>query len=243
MTRRTVSPAPGILLGFALMLALVAAFLAAPAASAAGVKANLRVVTWQGKVVFDGEATADTATIKPDAGCLSGSAGPARTIEGAKAINLLADAAANNAALRPLKISDGDYGFGICGLAGITAKDKEWWEIRTNYASAQVGIEGLDVKSGDSILLYLNRSWEALSPDALYLRAPARVKKGKKVRVRVFAYNTAGKRAPVKGAKVMGATRRTNANGYTWIKVRRQVRTIARKAGLIPSNRALIRIR
>lgn len=243
MTRRNVSPVPGIPLGLTLLVSLMAVLMFAPVASAAGVKANLRVVTWQGKILFDGNATANTSTIKPSADCLSGDAGPARTVDGAKAINLLANAAAKNKVLRPLKISDGDYGFGICGLAGITAKDKEWWEIRTNYTSAMVGIESLDVKSGDSILLFLNKSWEQASPDALFLKAPAKVKKGKKARVRVFSYTTAGKRTPVKGAKVKGATKPTNAKGYTTIKVKRKMAVVARKSGLIPSNRALIKLR
>jgi len=244
MTNRIASPVPGILLGLTLLL-FVAATVLAPAASAAGkVQANLRVVTWKGKIVFDGKARTGTTSIKPNTECLGGRVGPARTVSGPTALGLLVAAAKKSPALRPLKLTDTDFGFGICGIGGVAAQNEEWWLLRHNYKDSTTGAELTTLKKNDTILLYLAESYmNPENPDSLFLKAPAKVKKGKVAKVRVFKYTGAGKRSPVKGAKVKGAAKPTNAKGWAKIKITKRTRTVARLSGLIPSNRAVIGIR
>lgn len=245
MTRRIVSPVPGLVPGLLLLLLiLVTATAAAPAASAAGgVQANLRVVTWQGRILFDGKAATGTTRVKPNTACLGGKAGPARTVAGPSALGLLVAASKRSKALRPLKLSDGDYGFGVCGIGGFSAKNEEWWVLRRNYRDSTTGAELTKVKRNDTILLYLSKTYMEPTPDSLVLQAPATVKKGGFARVRVFSYTGTGRRSPVEGAKVRGSDRLTDARGYTRIRVTKRTRTVARLAGLIPSNRAVIGIR
>lgn len=244
MSERITTLARRVLPG--LLLSLVAAAILAgptPASAANNVTANLRVVTWKGKILFDGRATAGTTRVRSNATCLGGRIDPARTVAGPTALNLLVAASRKSKSLRPLRLTDSDYGFGICGIGGVSATGEEWWVLRTNYRDATVGAEGLTVKQNDSILLYLSRTWAEPTPDSLYLKAPAKARKGARVRVRVLSYNGAGRRRPVEGAAVKGAPALTDASGYTTLTVSRKTGTIARRAGLIPSNRAVIRIR
>ncbi|MBN8867708.1 MAG: hypothetical protein J0H98_09150 [Solirubrobacterales bacterium] len=240
MTNRITSPVVGLLLGLAMMFGL----LAQPAVAANKVPANLRVVTWKGKIVFDGTVKTGTAKIKPNTDCLGGSAGPARTVTGATALGLLYQASLRYKALRPLKLSDGDYGFGICGIGGQAAKDKEWWVLRQNYKDTMTGAETTKVKRGDKILLYLAKSYEETTPDSLFLNAPAKVRRGASVKVRVWSYDGKGKRTPAAGAKVGGAAGAlTNVQGFTTLKITRRTNLVARSGSLIPSNRVRVAIR
>lgn len=245
MTNRINFRTSRILLGLPLLLFAAVAMLATPAASSAAgkVQANLRVVTWNGKILFDGKARTGTTRVKPNSDCLGGSPGAAREVAGPSALGLLVAASKKSKSLRPLELSDGDFGFAICGIGGVSAQNEEWWVLRHNYRDSTTGAELTQVKRNDTILLYLAKTYMEPTPDSLVLKAPAKVKRGKLARVRVLSYTGAGKRSPVKGAKVRGATAPTNAKGYTRVKVTRRIRVIARKAGLIPSNRAVIRVK
>lgn len=247
MTDRITSLAPRVLPGLSLLLFAAVSILALPPATqAAGkVQANLRVVTWQGRILFDGKARTGTTRVKPNSDCLGGSAGPARTVAGPTALGLLVAATKKPVAkkLRPLEISDGSFGFGICGIGGVSAQNEEWWVLRQNQKDTTTGAELTMVKKNDSILLYLSKTWMEPTPDTLLLKAPARVRKGSRARVRVFSYTGTGKRSPVEGARVKGAVKPTNANGFTRIRINGRTRTVARKSGLIPSNRTVIRIK
>lgn len=240
MTNRITKPAIGLLLGLALLLG----FVSQPAMAAKKVPVNLRVVTYKGQIVFDGTVNTGTAKIKPNADCLGGAAGPARTVVGPTALGLLYQASLQYKALRPLELSDGDFGFGICGIAGVSARDKEWWVLRQNYKDTMTGAETTKVKRGDKILLYLSKSYEDTTPDSLALNAPGKVRKGAKVKVRVFKYTGAGKRSVVEGAKVSGAKGAlTDAQGYTTLTITGKTRLVARQGSLIPSNRVQVSIK
>lgn len=243
MTNRITKPALGLLLG----LALLVGFAAQPAAAAKKVPVNLRVVTNSGKIIFDRTVPTGTATIKPTSACptLGGRLGPARTVTGATGLGLLYQASLKYKALRPLKISDSDYGFGVCGIGGTMAKGEGWWVLRHNYKDAATGAEGLKVKRGDTVLFYYSKSWQDPTPDSLFLKAPVKAKKGAKIKVRVFQYNGAtGKRAPVAGAKVSGATgSKTDAKGFTTLKITRKTKLVARQGDLVPSNRVHVSIK
>jgi hypothetical protein len=241
MTNRITSPALGLLLGLALLLGLTAQ----PAAAANKVPVNLRVVTWKGKILFDKTVRTGTAKIKPNTACLGGEAGAARTVSGPTALGLLYQGSLQYKALRPLKLSDGDFGFGICGIAGTAATGDEWWVLWRHSKVTSTGAELTKVKRGDSILFYLAKTWKEDTPESLSLLAPrTKVKKGAKLKVRVVKYTTTGKRSPVEGAKVSGAKGAlTNAKGYTTLTVAGKTRLVARQTGLIPSNRVQVTIK
>jgi len=240
MTKRITSPAIGLLLGLAVLLGLMAQ----PAVAAKKVPANLRVVTWKGKILFDGTVKTGTAKIKPNTACLGGEAGPARTIAGPTALGLLYQASLRYKALRPLKLSDGDFGFGICGIGGVSAKKEEWWVLRRNFRDSPSGAELTKVRRGDKILIYLSRTYNEETPNSLALNAPRKVRRGAKVKVRVFSYDAKGKRTPVEGAKVSGAKGApTDSHGYTTLTITRRTRLVAREGSQIPSNRVKVTIK
>lgn len=241
MTNRITSPAVGLLLGLALLLGLGSP----PAAAAKKIPVNLRVVTHQGKIIFDKKVRTGTTRVKPNAACLGGRRGPARKVRGATAIGLLYQASLRFKALRPLKLSDGDFGFGVCGIAGISAQNEEWWVLRHNWKDAAGGAEVTRVKRGDRILLYLSKTYMETTPDSLALVAPrTKVRKGARLRVRVVSVSGTGKRSPVRGVKVRGADgARTNARGYTRLTITGKTKLVARSGDLIPSNRVYMKIR
>ncbi len=242
MTNRFTSPAVGLLLGLALLLG----FVAQPATAVNKIPVNLRVVTDTGKIIFDRTVPTGTAKIKSNSTCptLGGELRPARTISGPTALGLLYQASLRYKALRPLKLSDGDFGFGVCGIGGTMAKGEGWWVLRHNYRDAASGAEALKVKRGDSVLFYYSSSWKNTNPDSLFLKAPVKVKKGAKVKVRVFKYDGTGKRTPAPNAKVSGASgARTDAQGYTTLTITGKTKLVAREGNLIPSNRVHVSIR
>ena len=242
MNNRITSPAIGLLLGLILLLG----FATQPAAAASKIPVNLRVVTYSGKIIFDQTVRTGTASIKPTSDCptLGGRTGPARTITGATGIGLLYQASLQYKALRPLKVSDSDFGFGICGIGGSNAQGKQWWALYNNYKSSMTGAEGLKLKRGDSVLFFLSKTYEQPNPNLLSLNAPTSVRKGAKVKVRVFEWDSNGKKSPVEGAKVSGATGAlTDANGYTTLAITGKTNLVARQASLVPSNRVSVSIK
>ncbi len=249
MTNRFTHPALGLLLGLALLLG----FASQPASAAKKIPVNLRVVTHQGKIIFDRTVPTGTAKIKPSSACptLGGQRGPARTLAGPTGLGLLYQASFRYKALRPLRISDGDFGFGVCGIGGTMAKGEGWWVVRHNYKDAPVGAELLKLKRRDSVLFYYSKSWQETTPDSLYLKAPrwlaksGKVRKGAVVKVRALVVKAAnGKKSPVEGAKVSGGTAApTDVRGYTKVKITGKTKLVARQAGLIPSNRVYVSIR
>ncbi|MBN8868724.1 MAG: hypothetical protein J0H66_02475 [Solirubrobacterales bacterium] len=243
MTKRFTPPALGLLLGLAMLLGLAAQ----PAAAANKIPVNLRVVTYQGKIIFDSTVKTGTATIKPTSDCptLGGRTGPARTVTGATALGLLYQASLKYKALRPLKVSDSDFGFGVCGIGGTMAEGEQWWSLYQNYKATSTGAETTKLKKGDSVLYFLSETWQQPNPDLLFLKAPAKVRKGAKVKVRVFEYDSAGKRSPVSEAKVSGGASavNTNAQGYAMVKITGKTKLVARQSGLVPSNRVYVSIK
>lgn len=225
-------------------LVAICALTAGPAAAAKKIPVNLRVVTYQGKVLFDGSVKTGTTKIKPNTACLGGNPGPARTLTGPTALGALADASKASAKLRPMKISDGDFGFGLCGCGSTVAKGENWWVLKYNHADSMTGGELTKPKKNGDILWYLAKSYNETTPNELVLDAPKKVKSGATAKVRVWQYDGKGKRKPVEGAKISGASAAlTDAKGFTSVKVSKKTKLSARFAGTIPSNRAVIQIR
>ncbi|MGK2933119.1 MAG: hypothetical protein ACSLFD_10200 [Solirubrobacterales bacterium] len=242
MQTRIIKPVLGLVLG----LSMLFAFAAAPSMAAKKVPVNLRVVTYKGKVLFDGKVRTGTAKVKPNSACLGGEAGPARTLTGPTGFGVLVDAAKQSRALRPLKISDGQYGFGLCGFGSTVAERVNWWALKYQHKSSSVGGELTVPKKGSSVIWYLAEDYNVIGlPDELALRAPSRAKKGSTVEVRVLAYDDKGKKSPVEGASFDGVSGEplTNANGYAKIKITGKTRLRARSTGLIPSNHVKIAIK
>jgi hypothetical protein len=242
MQNRIIKPVLGLFLG----LFMLFAFTAAPATAAKKVPVNLKVVTYKGKVLFDGKVRTGTAKVKPNTACLGGEPGPARTLTGPTGFGVLVDAAKQNSALAPLKVSDQSFGFGLCGFGSTVVKKSNWWAFSYQRKLSSVGGELTKLKKGSNVLWYLAEDYNVVGiPDELALNAPAKAKKGSTVKVRVVGYSDKGKKSPVEGASFDGVSGEplTNANGYAKIKITRKTRLRARMDGLIPSNHVKIGIR
>ncbi len=220
----------------ALALILVLSF--AVGAVAKGPVAELRVVGKGGKVLAEDSFGAFTQTVKasPKATCFgpgTGGSGKEVTIKGPTALGMLIAAARFTGALKPLLITDAfDFGLGICGVGGSVASSKASWYLKVNHVNPELGGEVVKVKKGDEVL------W-ALAPfpypDELALSAPDETEAQTPFTVRVFSYDDKGKRAPVAGAKVTGATGPTGGDGRTTVVLSRPANLIATHGKDIPS--------
>jgi hypothetical protein len=224
-------------------LALVLVLSLAAGAVAKGPVAELRVVGKGGKVLAEDSFGAFTQTVKtsPKATCFgpgTGGSGKEVTIKGPTALGMLIAAARFTAALKPLLITDAfDFGLGICGVGGSTSSSKASWYLKVNHKNPELGGEVVKVKAGDKVL------W-ALAPfpypDELALSAPAKATAGEAFTVRVFSYDDKGKRAPVVGAKVTGATGPTGGDGRTTVVLNKPANLSATHGKDIPSGREAV---
>jgi hypothetical protein len=232
-----------------LVLGATVAFMlfAGPAQAAQKVPATVRVVTNSGKILVDKKLKTGTTTVKSSASakCFGDSSTNAsKTIPGATALGLLSQASKSVKTLRPLSITNAmDFGLGICGIGGFEAKPTGFWLLKHNHADAMLGAEALTLKKNDVVLFYQVDDYNLPTPAELFVKAPAKVKKGVTAKVRVFAYDSKGKRKPAKGAKLSAGGAVTDAKGFAKVKVTKQTKIIARLAGTIPSNRAVISLK
>jgi len=232
-------------LAAACALALVLALSLAVAASAKGPLAELRVVGKGGKVLAEDALGASTAKVKasPKANCFgpgTGGSGKEVTVKGPTALGLLINAARFTQALKPLLITDAfDFGLGICGVGGSAAnmKAETSWYLKVNHKNPEVGGEMAKLKAGDEVL------WALASfpyPDELALSAPDEAEAGQPFTVRVYSYDDKGKRSPVAGAQVSGASGPTGGDGRTTVVLNKGTSLIARHGEDIPSNREAV---
>ncbi len=198
-------------------LALVLSLSIAASALAKGVSADLRVVGKGGKILS--EQTLSTGTTKietsPKANCFgkgTGGSGKSVTVKGATALGLLGQAAQSTGSLRPLLVTDAfDFGLGICGVGGSKVSGKASWYLKVNHRAATVGGELVKLHPGDEVLWDLAPSYPY--PNELALEAPASATAGTPFQVHVFSYDEKGKRRPVSGATVSGASGPTGPDG------------------------------
>ncbi len=175
-----------------------------------GVLVDLRVVGKGGKVLTEEDLRTGTTSIKtsPRANCFgAGSAGSGKsvTIRGATALGALAQASKSTATLRPLLITDAfDFGLGICGVGTSKVSGKASWYLKVNHRGATVSGDAVKLKAGDEVLWTLAPSYPY--PNELALEAPERVDTGVPFQVRVVSYDEKGKKKPVAGAKIGGAS-------------------------------------
>jgi hypothetical protein len=202
-------------------LALALSICLTATALAKGVSADLRVVGKGGKVLSEQTLSTGTTTIKASkkANCFGpGTAGSGKpvTIKGATALGLLGQAAQSTAALRPLLITDAfDFGLGICGVGGSVVSGKASWYLKVNHKGATLSGDAIKLKPGDEVLWDLAPSYPY--PNELALEAPGTATAGAPFPVKVFSYDEKGKRKPVAGAKVTGASAVTGADGSTTV--------------------------
>jgi hypothetical protein len=231
-------------LAAACALALVLFACLAATALARGVRAELRVVGRGGAVLTEQTLVTGTVSLKTSrrADCFgagTGGSGRSVKIKGATALGLLGEAARTTPSLRPLLLTDAfDFGLGICGVGGSRVRGKASWYLKVDHRGAQVGGEAFRLHAGDEVLWDLAPSYPY--PDELWLHAPRRVAAGAPFQARVFSYDEKGRRAPVAGAEVTGASGPSGADGRVTVVLQKPARLIARHGSDIPSNRAAV---
>jgi hypothetical protein len=202
-------------------LVLVVSLSCAASAVAKGVPAELRVVGKGGKVLTEQTLSTGTTTIKTSEqakcfGPANAGSGKSVTVKGATALGLLAQAAKSTGSLRPLLVTDAfDFGLGICGVGGNVVSGKASWYLKVNHKGATVGGDAVKLKPGDEVLWDLAPSYPY--PNELALVAPDTALAGTPFEVQVFAYDEKGKRKPVAGANVTGASGPTDVYGKTTV--------------------------
>jgi hypothetical protein len=208
-------------------------------ASAKKVEAELRVVAKGGRVLD--EETLKTGPTKiptsPKATCFGkGTGGSGRPVgtSGPTALGLLAGAATKTKALSPLLVTDSfDFGLGICGVGGYSATTKLSWYLKVNHRNPEMAGELVKLKPGDEVL------W-ALSgypyPSELALEAPGEATPGLPFTVHVVGYDDRGKRKPVAGATVTGASGPTDSKGAATVTLAAPAMLRATHGKDIPSN-------
>jgi hypothetical protein len=226
-------------LALACALALLMSLSIAAGAVAKGVSADLRVVGKGGKVLTEQTLSTGTTTIKTSkkANCFgAGTAGSGKsvTIPGATALGLLGQASKSSASLRPLLITDAfDFGLGICGVGASKVSGKASWYLKVNHKGATVSGDAVRLKLGDEVLWDLAPSYPY--PNELGLEVPIGVSPGVPFEVKVVSYDEKGKRKPVAGATVTGASGPTAADGKATVTLSATASLVATHGKDIPS--------
>jgi hypothetical protein len=221
----------------ALALALSASL--AATAVAKGVSAELRVVGKGGKALTEQTLSTGTTTIKTSrsANCFgAGTAGSGKavTIKGATALGLLGQASKSTASLRPLLVTDAfDFGLGICGVGGDKVSGKASWYLKVNHKGATVSGDAVKLHPGDEVLWDLAPSYPY--PNELALAVPDSALGGQPFQVTVYSYDEKGKRKPVSGATVTGASGPTDAAGKATVTLSAPTSLVATHGKDIPS--------
>ena len=207
----------------ALVLVLSLSLSLAATAVAKGTQASLRVVGKGGTILTEQTLKTGTTAVKtsPKATCFgagTGGSGASVTVRGATALGLLAQASKGTGSLRPLLITDAfDFGLGICGVGGSTVHGKASWYLKVNHKGSQVSGDAVKLRPGDEVLWDLAPTYPY--PNELALEAPKSASAGVPFVVHVVSYDEKGKRKPVAGATVTGASAPTAADGSATVTV------------------------
>lgn len=211
---------------------------------------EVRLVNWEGEILADRSVEAQTTSVPTSsrATCFGGTpTNGTRILEGTTALGALQRATSGISGLRPLLLTNAfDFGIGVCAVGRYAPEGEEWWALRVNGALATTGGDSTFLESGDRVLWYLDRSYNAPMPDELRLVAPAVAGKGSQATVRVIAYDVAGRSRPAAGVRVfVGASLAgtTDRSGRIKVRIDSATRLVARLAGFIPSNRVAVDVR
>lgn len=208
-------------------------------ASASATTATLRVVGKGNVVLAEQSVKTSNISVKtsPKATCLgagTGGSGKQVAIKGNTALGLLANGAKTIKRLAPLSLTDHfSFGLGLCGVGKSVAKGKASWYLKINHKGATLGGEKAKIKAGDEVLWDLAPSYPY--PEELVLSAPRQASAGVPFAVHVYAYNEKGKRKPMKGATVTGATGPTDASGKVMVTLTEPTLISAAIGDAIPS--------
>lgn len=219
--------------------ALVLCLALAVTASASATTATLRVVGKANVVLAEQPVKTSNISVKtsPKATCLgagTGGSGKVVALKGNTALGLLAKGAQTIKQLAPLSLTDHfSFGLGVCGVGKSVAKGNASWYLKINHKGATVGGEKAKIKAGDEVLWDLAPSYPY--PEELVLSAPQQASAGVPFAVRVYAYNEKGKRKPMKGATVTGATGPTDAHGKVMVTLTEPTLLSAAIGDAIPS--------
>ena len=197
--------APRIYPGRALVATAAAAALLAPATASAAERADLRVEGASRPVAAASYIT-DTARIKTTTSTSCKGSGDVKSVQGPTALGLLWSGAAVTKRLRPVSVSDEfDFGLLVCGISSFVGGDTAFWLYKVDHKAPEVGADQFPLKGGEQVLWYFSDTTANVNTgDELVLQAPARAKPGSNVAVRVWSYDSAGKRTPAAGAVVQG---------------------------------------
>jgi hypothetical protein len=226
-------------LAAACVLALALSLPLTASAVAKGVSAELRVVGKGGKVLTEQTLSTGTTAIKTSkkANCFgAGTAGSGKsvTINGATALGLLGQASKTTGSLRPLLVTDAfDFGLGICGVGNSKVSGKSSWYLKVNHKGATVSGDAVKLKPGDEVLWDLAPSYPY--PNELSLVAPESALGGQPFQVTVYSYDEKGKRKPVSGATVTGASGPTDSAGKATVTLSAPASLVATHGKDIPS--------
>jgi hypothetical protein len=219
-------------------LALLLIISSATTASARKVTADLRVVAG-GKTFAEESLATGTTKIRtsPKARCFGAGtqgSGKSKTVKGATALGLLAQAASSNSALRPFYVTDAfSFGLGVCTVGGKSGTSKLSWYLKVDHKGLAVSGDHAKLRAGDEVL------WDLAPypyPNELFITGPDTATAGLPFKVRVFSYDEKGMRKPVKGAKVTGAAGPTGADGTTTVTLTQEEEIRATHGKEIPSN-------
>jgi hypothetical protein len=189
------------------LLATLALAAVPAAASARTTIAELRV-EGGGKTLDPGTSYVtgtETVPTARESGCRADS-GQFR-IPDPTALGILGSAFEVNRGLRPLRVTEDEFGLRVCRLAGFVETDSPFtgWLYRVNHRSPAVGAALRKLGAGDEVLWYFaNFGNNVNTGDELVVEAPARARPGS-VTVRVFAFEFDGTRkAAADGTVVQG---------------------------------------
>ncbi|HEY1855618.1 MAG TPA: hypothetical protein VGG40_13625 [Solirubrobacterales bacterium] len=204
-------------------MALVLSLALVATAVAKGTEASLRVVGKSGRILTEQTLKTGTISVKtsPKATCFgggTGGSGKAVKVRGATALGLLAQASLKTASLRPLLVTDAfDFGLGICGVGSSTVHGNASWYLKINHKGSPVSGDAAKLRPGDEVLWDLASSYPY--PNELVLEVPDTTTSGTPFTAHVFSYDEKGKRKPVAGAKVTGASAPSAADGGVTVTV------------------------
>lgn len=230
---------------------ITAAIAASPSgAGAASVPVDLRVLTVEGKVLADQrQYVSPSASLRADPraecfGAGTGGSGRRLAVPGATALGVLGEASESDPDLRPVSVTDYDFGFpgiGLCGIGSQRAGSDEFWFLKVNHRNPQISGDRARVGPGASVIWYLIPFSKCspvppyFCPPELVLRAPARAEPGVPFGVRVLRIDDAGRSRPATGVAVDGADLPTDAEGETRAVLTGSRRIRAVRPGSIPS--------
>ena len=122
-------------------------------------------------------------------------------------------------------------------LLDVKATKKLSWYLKVNHVNPELGGESVKVHAGDEVLWALE---PFPYPQELSLVAPRVATAGEPFEVQVFGYNEKGKRKPVAGAVVTGASAPTGSDGRAMVTLQKAQTLFARHGKDIPSNGAFV---